>query len=95
MTVLEIMERANTRDTKLTIAWIKDAIHAIESTQLENLKVKKQNIIKGSDGDDNQYSLPADLISLISVSVLDTESDQYKHIRRIADDPLVTEDVSP
>ena len=39
MKILEVMERANTRDTNLTIAWIKDAIHAIESTQVENLIV--------------------------------------------------------
>ena len=55
MTILEMMERANTRDTNLAIAWIKDAIHAMESTYSENLKVDKQDIVKSADGDDNQY----------------------------------------
>ena len=92
MTILEMMERANTRDTKLTTAWIKDAIHAIESTQVENLKVAKSNITKGT----REYDLPSDLISINSVSVLDTEDDnKYKHIRRIADSPIVTEDTNP
>ena len=67
MTILEIMERANTRDTNLAIAWVKDAIHAMESTYSENLKVNKQDIVKSSDGDDNQYNLPAGLISLLSL----------------------------
>ena len=92
MTILEMMERANTRDTKLTIAWVKDAIHAVESTQVENLKVTKSDIVKNT----REYDLPSDLISINSVSVLDTEDDnKYKQIRRIADNPLVTEDTNP
>ena len=91
MTVLEIMERANSRDTNLVIAWIKDAFHEIASTHEENIKVDKQNITK----DDRTYVLPADLISLLNVSVLDTEDDQYKRIRRLTDDPVVIEDNSP
>ena len=59
MTILEMMERANTRDTKLTIAWVKDAIHAVESTQVENLKVTKTDIVKNT----REYDLPSDLIS--------------------------------
>ena len=31
MTVLEMMERAGTKETNLAIAWIKDAIHLIQS----------------------------------------------------------------
>ena len=96
MTILEMMERANTRDTNLAIAWIKDAIHAMESTYSENLKVSKQNIVKSADGDDNQYDLPAGLISIYSVSVLDTDDDdKYKIIRRIVGDTVISEDTSP
>lgn len=96
MTILEIMERANTRDTNLAIAWVKDAIHAMESTYSENLKVNKQDIVKSSDGDDNQYNLPAGLISLYSVSILDTDDDnKYKIIRRIVGDTVISEDTSP
>ena len=96
MTILEMMERANTRDTNLAIAWIKDAIHAMESTYSENLKVDKQDIVKSADGDDNQYNLPPGLISIYSVSVLDTEDgDKYKIIRRMVGDTIISEDTSP
>ena len=91
MTILEIMERANSRDTNLVIAWIRDAVHAIESTQVQNIKVDKQTITKS----DRTYILPPELISILNVSVLDTESDQYKKIRRLTGDPNVIEDLSP
>ena len=48
MTILEIMERANSRDTKLVTAFIKDAIMKIQSTSEEGLKVDKQNIVKNT-----------------------------------------------
>ena len=92
MTVLEMMERANTRDTNLAIAYIKDAIMRIQSTSEESLKVNKQDI----DKDTRDYSLPADLVSIKSVSVLDTEDDnKYKKISRLAYSPNVTEDTNP
>ena len=92
MTVLEVMERAGIRDTNLAIAWIKDAVHFIESTQAENLKVRKMSIVKNQ----RDYDLPAGFVSIHSVSVLDTEDDdKYKSIRRISGDHFVTEDTSP
>ena len=94
MTILEIMERANSRDTKLVTAWIKDAFNTIQSTQRAGGKarVKKVNITKGQ----REYSLPNDLISVKSVSILDTDDNsKYKRIRRIIDEPVVTEDTSP
>jgi|TARA_R100000789_G_scaffold100405_1_gene110410 hypothetical protein len=92
MTVLEIMERAGIRDTNLAIAWIKDAVHFIESTQTENLKVRKLNLVRNQ----RDYVLPADLISINSVSVLDTEDDnKYKKIRRMVGEHYVTEDTNP
>ncbi len=92
MTILEIMERANSRDTKLVTAFIKDAIMKIQSTSEEGLKVDKQNIVKNT----RDYTLPADLISLKSVSVLDTEDDnKYKSIKRLVHEPMMTEDTNP
>ena len=92
MTVLEVMERAGIRDTNLAIAWIKDAIHLVESTQSENLKVRKIAITKNQ----REYDLPADLISINSISVLDTEDDnKYKKIRRISGGHYITEDKNP
>ena len=96
MTILELMERANTRETKLVVAWIKDAIAQLQSDSVEKLSISKSNITKSSDGDDNQYSLPAGLISINSVSILDTEDDnKYKSIRRLGYEPSVSEDTSP
>lgn len=92
MTILEIMERANTRDTNLVIAYIKDAIMAMQSTTDQTLKTEKQDITKNV----RDYSLPKDLISLSSISVLDTEDDnKYKQIRRLFNSPNITEDTNP
>ncbi len=46
MTVLEIMERANSRDTKLAIGFIKDAITQIQSSTDIVTKVEKQTLTK-------------------------------------------------
>ena len=45
MTILEIMERANTRDTKLVIAFAKDAINKIQSSNEIDTKIAKSNIV--------------------------------------------------
>ena len=65
MKVLELMERAGTRDTNLVVAWIKDAIHTIESAQNKplNLRTKKLTITKNS----RDYDLPTDLISIRNI----------------------------
>lgn len=94
MKVLELMERSGTRDTNLCLAWIKDAIHTIESAQNKplNLRVKKINLVK----DTRDYQLPSDLISIRHISVLDTESDnKYKMIKRMVGKPITTEDTNP
>ena len=92
MKILEIMERANSRDTSLVIAYIKDAIHQIQSSNEINTEVNKQNIV----ADTRDYDLPSGLIAIKRVSVLDTEDDnKYKTIRRLQNEPLVTEDTNP
>ena len=92
MTILEIMERANSRETNLVIAFVKDAVMRIQSNSQENLKVNKQNITKNT----RDYTLPTDLVALKSVSVLDTEDDnKYKRIARLTNEPNVTEDTNP
>ena len=64
----------------------------MQSTSEEGLKVDKQNIVKNT----RDYTLPADLISLKSVSVLDTEDDnKYKSIKRLVHEPMMTEDTNP
>tara|TARA_R100000808_G_scaffold750_1_gene3589 strand:- start:2103 stop:2381 length:279 start_codon:yes stop_codon:yes gene_type:complete len=90
--ILEIMERVDSNDTNLVIAFIKDAFHQIQSSNEINTEVNKQNIV----ADTRDYDLPAGLIAIKSVSVLDTEDDnKYKSIRRLQSDPLVTEDTNP
>ena len=92
MTILEIMERTNSRDTKMITAFVKDAIMKIQSSTDLVTKVDKQNIVKGT----RDYSIPVDMVAVHSISVLDTEDDnKYKAIRRLAREPNVTEDTNP
>jgi len=96
MTILEMMERAGTNETTLSIAWVKDAIHLIQSNSKERLKVSKYDVIKSVDSDDNRYLLPADMIALESISIKDTSDSKYKKIRRLTSQPgYMVEDTSP
>ena len=96
MTILEAMERANIKETTLAIAWIKDAIHQIQSSTKEKIKSSKQDVIKSVDSDDNVYILPGDMISLNSVSIKDTSDNKYKKIRRLTHQPeYLIEDTAP
>ena len=91
MTVKEIMERAGINSTGLALAYIKDAMHIIKSSHGEEIKTNKQNVIDG----EREYILPLDMVALKSVSILDTSDDKYKKIKRLAYDPVVSEDTSP
>ena len=96
MTILEMMERTGTSETTLAIAWVKDAIHLIQSNSKERLKVSKYDVIKSVDSDDNRYLLPADMIALESISIKDTSDSKYKKIKRIISQPgYMVEDTSP
>ena len=91
-----MMERSGLDNTTLTIAWIKDAIHLIQSNSKEKVKVSKQDIIKSVDGDDNVYKFPADMIALEHVSIKDTSDSKYNKIKRIISPPhYLLEDTSP
>ena len=91
MTVLEIIERAGMNEPSLAIAWIKDAIHLIQSNYGENLATWKTNITDGT----REYPLPANIIKLRSISVKDTNDSKYKRIRRLAQNPVISEDTDP
>ena len=96
MTVQEIMERTGLKETTLTLAWIKDAIHLIQSSSKQKVKSRKQDIIKSVDGDDNVYQLPADMIALDRVTIKDTSDSKYKRIKRLVNQPsYLAEDTSP
>ena len=48
------------------------------------------------DSDDNVYRLPADLIAIENISILDTSDSRYKRIKRISSQPhYLLEDTSP
>ena len=92
MKILEVMERANSRDTELVLAYIKDAITLIQSSNEINTKVTKSNIVANT----RDYDLPPGLIAIRSISILDTEDDnKYKGIRRLQSEPNTTEDTNP
>jgi hypothetical protein len=91
MTVQEIMERADTKDTSLVLAWLKDAMHLIQSSTTDKLKVVKYNIIDG----EREYLLPQDMIAVKSVAVKDTNDKKYKRIKRLVHDPVIREDTDP
>ena len=91
MTIQEIMERTGLKETGLAKAWIKDAVQLIRSQYPENVKIDKQNIIDG----EREYILPADMISLLSISVKDTTDNKYKRIRRVSNDVILKEDTDP
>tara|TARA_R110002020_G_scaffold397096_1_gene607229 strand:- start:277 stop:552 length:276 start_codon:yes stop_codon:yes gene_type:complete len=91
MTVLEIMERAGSDNTTLTVAWIKDAIHLIQSSSDDNVATWKTNITDGT----REYPFPANLVKLKTISVKDTNDDKYKKIRRLVHTPTVREDTDP
>ena len=91
MTVLEMMERAGTKETNLAIAWIKDAIHVIQSNSTERTKVVKYYVIDG----ERDYLIPQDLVAIKSISIKDTNDKKYKKIRRIVQDLIVKEDTDP
>ena len=96
MTILELMERVGTNETTLSIAWVKDAIHLIQSNSKERLKVSKYDVIKSVDSDDNRYLMPADMIALESISIKDTSDSKYKKIKRLTSQPgYMVEDTSP
>ena len=63
MTVLELMERTGMKEETLAIAYIKDAIHLIQSNTKEKLDVNKQDIIDAHDSDDNVYICLINLIT--------------------------------
>ncbi len=91
MTIQEIMERSGVRETNLAIAWIKDAIHLIQSNGDDSVATWKTDINKTI----REYAFPSNLIKLKSLSVLDTTDDKYKRIRRLTHQPTVSEDTSP
>ena len=91
MTVLEIMERAGMKETTLAVAWIKDAIHLIQSNYGNDIASWKTNITDGT----REYPFPANMIRLKSISVKDTNDAKYKKIKRLINDPAVREDTDP
>ncbi len=91
MTVSEIMERSGIDEPTLTIAWIKDAMHLIQSQYDDNLATWKTNISDGT----RAYPFPANMIQIKSISILDTNDSKYKKIRRVVHEPIITEDIDP
>jgi hypothetical protein len=93
MTVLELMERVGSTETKLCVSYIKDAIEEIGLLSDQGLKDSKISVVK----DTYKYDLSSisGLSRLESVSILekiDDSSSQYRKIRRVGRDFDVVED---
>ena len=96
MTVLELMERAGIENETLAIAYIKDALHLIQSNTKEKIEVAKRDVIKSVGSTDNIYILPSDLVSIENISIKDTSDSKFKKIRRLSTQPhYLAEDISP
>ena len=95
MTIQEIMERSGLNEESLAIAYIKDALHLVNSSTDEDIATWKTDITKATSSVNNIYAFPANMIKLNEISVKDTNDDKYKRIRRLVSDPVVVEDVSP
>lgn len=91
MTILEMMERSGMKNTTLAVAFIKDAIHLMQSQVDTNVASWKTNITDGT----RDYPFPANMIKLDSISIKDTTDSKYKRIRRLTHSPIVTEDTDP
>jgi hypothetical protein len=96
MTILEVMERIGVKEETLVQAWIKDAIHLIQSNTKEKVEVAKRDLIKSVRSEDNIYILPSDLVSIENISIKDTSDSKFKKIRRLTSQPhYLAEDISP
>ena len=91
MTVLEMMERAGMKNTTLAVAFIKDAIHLMQSQVDVHTATWKTNITDGT----REYPFPANMIRLNNISIKDTNDSKYKRIRRLSHKPVVSEDTDP
>jgi len=76
MTVQELMERANIKESGVALAWLKDAFHLLQSNSTEDLKVVKYNIIDG----ERDYLIPQDMVALNNISVKDTSVVNIKEL---------------
>ena len=91
MRLKDIMDRVGMKETGLTVALVKDAIALIQSQVDDNVATWKTNITDGT----RDYPFPANMIKLRSISVKDTNDKKYKKIRRLAHNPIVSEDTDP
>jgi len=91
MTVLEMMERSGMKNTTLAVAFIKDAIHLMQSQVDVHTATWKTNITDGT----REYPFPANMIRINNISIKDTNDSKYKRIRRLSHKPVVAEDTDP
>ena len=86
-----MMERSGMKNTTLTVAVNKDAIHLMQSQVDIHTATWKTDIADGT----REYPFPANMIRLKNISIKDTTDSKYKRIRRLTHTPIVTEDTDP
>ena len=79
MKIRELMELAGVTKTGLAIALIKDALTEIELSAKENITQYTTDLT----ADQSTYNLPANLVEVTGVKVLDSTSGYYCPLTRV------------
>ena len=79
MTVKEVMERVPTTNSGYAMAYIDDALKEIQLLIEDNMAVGTLDLIKNN----RFYPIPSDMEVLKSISVYDTDEEEYVEIQRI------------
>ena len=90
MKVMEIMERANIRETGRAIAYIKDALEELNLISETHIRVVRIDI----DKDKRLYNLPNDMLQILDIRCKDhdNEDSAYRSIPRSVYEPAINDE---
>jgi hypothetical protein len=79
MTVKEVMERVPTTNSGYAFAYIDDALKEIQLLIEDNMAVGTLDLVK----DNRFYPFPPEMEVMKSISIYDTDEEEYVEIQRI------------
>ena len=90
MKVMEIMERANIRETGRAMAYIKDALEELNLISETHIRVVRIDIEK----DKRLYNLPNDMLQILDIRCKDhdNEDSAYRSIPRSVYEPAIKDE---